>query len=238
MVCELHNSKDVTSYFVIWSLFGKHSKEIIRLCHHLHFTVPFKKKKKKNQHLLHRLIIDWSSDPTHSLSFPPPAFGSCFWHVQWCREDEVQISFAAQALCYRPCLSAVGEPTGTMSQIDLLKMPILHKSSHFLETLKGFACCCFGLQRPMGVSLKQFDGLMRFYRPRMSARDRFLTFKALNTSGAPMLRWLPDNTDCSQLQLSIKPSVSNFAQNLIQVCSAAVWRTFISSMRSLALNGR
>ncbi|XP_056149689.1 two pore channel protein 1 isoform X2 [Lampris incognitus] len=42
-------------------------------------------------------------------------------------------------------------------------------------------------QRPMGVSLKQFDGLMRFYRPRMSARDRFLTYKALNTSGSPML---------------------------------------------------
>uniref|UniRef100_A0A8C7PMT0 Voltage-dependent calcium channel protein TPC1 n=1 Tax=Oncorhynchus mykiss TaxID=8022 RepID=A0A8C7PMT0_ONCMY len=43
-------------------------------------------------------------------------------------------------------------------------------------------------QRPMGVSLKQFDGLMRFYRPRMSSRDRFLTYKALNTAGAPMLR--------------------------------------------------
>lgn len=42
-------------------------------------------------------------------------------------------------------------------------------------------------QRPMGVSLKQFDGLMRFYRPRMSARDRFLTFKALNSSGAQHL---------------------------------------------------
>ncbi|XP_046904125.1 two pore channel protein 1 isoform X2 [Hypomesus transpacificus] len=42
-------------------------------------------------------------------------------------------------------------------------------------------------QRPMGVSLKQFDGLMRFYRPRMSARDRFLTYKALNNAGAPML---------------------------------------------------
>ena len=50
----------------------------------------------------------------------------------------------------------------------------------------------FSLQRPMGVSLKQFDGLMRFYRPRMSARDRFLTYKALNIAGAPMLRWLPD----------------------------------------------
>ncbi|XP_051538677.1 two pore channel protein 1-like isoform X2 [Myxocyprinus asiaticus] len=42
-------------------------------------------------------------------------------------------------------------------------------------------------QRPDGVSLKQFDGLMRFYRPQMSARDRFLTFKALNQSGATML---------------------------------------------------
>ncbi|XP_029493859.1 two pore channel protein 1-like isoform X1 [Oncorhynchus nerka] len=42
-------------------------------------------------------------------------------------------------------------------------------------------------QRPMGLSLKQFDGLMRFYRPRMSARDRFLTYKALNTAGASML---------------------------------------------------
>uniref|UniRef100_A0A8C2C1P9 Two pore segment channel 1 n=2 Tax=Cyprinus carpio TaxID=7962 RepID=A0A8C2C1P9_CYPCA len=41
--------------------------------------------------------------------------------------------------------------------------------------------------RPDGVCLKQFDGLMRFYRPRMTARDRFLTFKALNHSGATML---------------------------------------------------
>ncbi|XP_029493860.1 two pore channel protein 1-like isoform X2 [Oncorhynchus nerka] len=45
----------------------------------------------------------------------------------------------------------------------------------------------FQLLRPMGLSLKQFDGLMRFYRPRMSARDRFLTYKALNTAGASML---------------------------------------------------
>uniref|UniRef100_A0A8C1WG02 Voltage-dependent calcium channel protein TPC1 n=1 Tax=Cyprinus carpio TaxID=7962 RepID=A0A8C1WG02_CYPCA len=42
-------------------------------------------------------------------------------------------------------------------------------------------------QRPDGVCLKQFDGLMRFYRPRMTAQDRFLTFKALNHSGATML---------------------------------------------------
>ncbi|MCI4394713.1 hypothetical protein PGIGA_G00171980 [Pangasianodon gigas] len=42
-------------------------------------------------------------------------------------------------------------------------------------------------QRPDGISLRQFDGLLRFYRPRMRARDRFLTFKALNQSGTPML---------------------------------------------------
>uniref|UniRef100_W5KI88 Two pore segment channel 1 n=1 Tax=Astyanax mexicanus TaxID=7994 RepID=W5KI88_ASTMX len=50
-------------------------------------------------------------------------------------------------------------------------------------------------QRPDGVSLKQFDGLLRFYRPRMSARDRFLTFKALNQSGTTMLsgeHWFDD----------------------------------------------
>ncbi|XP_053473554.1 two pore channel protein 1, partial [Ictalurus furcatus] len=43
-------------------------------------------------------------------------------------------------------------------------------------------------QRPDGISLRQFDGLLRFYRPRMRARDRFLTFKALNQSGTPILR--------------------------------------------------
>ncbi|XP_042564467.1 two pore calcium channel protein 1 isoform X1 [Clupea harengus] len=42
-------------------------------------------------------------------------------------------------------------------------------------------------QRPDGVTLKQFDGLMRHYRPRMSARDRFLTYKALNQSVTDML---------------------------------------------------
>ncbi|KAI5089637.1 two pore calcium channel protein 1 isoform X1, partial [Silurus meridionalis] len=43
-------------------------------------------------------------------------------------------------------------------------------------------------QRPDGISLRQFDGLLRFYRPRMRSCDRFLTFKALNQSGTPMLR--------------------------------------------------
>ncbi|KAL1768447.1 two pore calcium channel protein 1 isoform X1 [Sigmodon hispidus] len=42
-------------------------------------------------------------------------------------------------------------------------------------------------RRPAGVSYRQFEGLMRFYKPRMSARERFLTFKALNQSNTPLL---------------------------------------------------
>lgn len=43
-------------------------------------------------------------------------------------------------------------------------------------------------QRPDGISYRQFEGLMRFYKPRMNAGDRYLTFKALNQSNAPLLR--------------------------------------------------
>lgn len=43
-------------------------------------------------------------------------------------------------------------------------------------------------RRPAGISYRQFEGLMRFYKPRMSARERFLTFKALNQSNTPLLR--------------------------------------------------
>ncbi|KAM4746175.1 two pore channel protein 1 isoform 2-T2 [Anableps anableps] len=73
----------------------------------------------------------------------------------------------------------------TFNDVEKMKFKslLLHKRSaidHAFQLLVS-------RQRPMGVSLKQFDGLMRFYRPRMSVRDRFLTFKALNTSGAPML---------------------------------------------------
>ncbi|XP_047684812.1 two pore channel protein 1 isoform X3 [Prionailurus viverrinus] len=42
-------------------------------------------------------------------------------------------------------------------------------------------------RRPAGVSYRQFEGLMRFYRPRMSARERYLTFKALNQSNTSLL---------------------------------------------------
>ncbi|XP_037832333.1 two pore calcium channel protein 1 isoform X1 [Kryptolebias marmoratus] len=73
----------------------------------------------------------------------------------------------------------------TFNDVEKMKFKslLLHKRSaidHAFQLLVS-------RQRPMGMSLKQFDGLMRFYRPRMSARDRFLTYKALNTSGAQML---------------------------------------------------
>ncbi|KAM9823074.1 two pore channel protein 1 [Syngnathus typhle] len=73
----------------------------------------------------------------------------------------------------------------TFNDVEKMKFKslLLHKRSavdHAFQLLVS-------RQRPTGVSLKQFDGLMRFYRPRMCARDRFLTYKALNRSGAPML---------------------------------------------------
>ncbi|KAB1255793.1 Two pore calcium channel protein 1 [Camelus dromedarius] len=42
-------------------------------------------------------------------------------------------------------------------------------------------------RRPAGISYRQFEGLMRFYKPRMSAGERYLTFKALNQSSTPLL---------------------------------------------------
>ncbi|NXG52704.1 TPC1 protein, partial [Psilopogon haemacephalus] len=42
-------------------------------------------------------------------------------------------------------------------------------------------------QRPSGISFKHFEGLLRFYKPRMCARERYLTFKALNQSNTPLL---------------------------------------------------
>ncbi|XP_068937696.1 two pore channel protein 1 isoform X5 [Petaurus breviceps papuanus] len=42
-------------------------------------------------------------------------------------------------------------------------------------------------RRPSGISFRQFEGLMRFYKPRMGARERYLTFKALNQSNTPLL---------------------------------------------------
>ncbi|XP_059975640.1 two pore channel protein 1 isoform X2 [Mesoplodon densirostris] len=42
-------------------------------------------------------------------------------------------------------------------------------------------------REPAGISYRQFEGLMRFYKPRMSAGERYLTFKALNQSNSPLL---------------------------------------------------
>lgn len=63
------------------------------------------------------------------------------------------------------------------------KSLLLHKRSAIEHAFKLLV----SRQRPNGMSLRQFDGLLRFYRPRMRARDRFLTFKALNLSGTPLL---------------------------------------------------
>ncbi|XP_048875966.1 two pore channel protein 1 isoform X2 [Brienomyrus brachyistius] len=73
----------------------------------------------------------------------------------------------------------------TFNDVEKMKFKslLLHKRSaieHAFQLLVS-------KQRPNGVSLKQFDGLMRFYRPRMSARDRFLTFKALSRGDSPTL---------------------------------------------------
>ncbi|XP_053324826.1 two pore channel protein 1 [Spea bombifrons] len=43
-------------------------------------------------------------------------------------------------------------------------------------------------QGPPGISYRHFDGVMRFYKPLMSARDRYLTFRAMKQNGADNLR--------------------------------------------------
>uniref|UniRef100_A0A673MPG7 Two pore calcium channel protein 1-like n=1 Tax=Sinocyclocheilus rhinocerous TaxID=307959 RepID=A0A673MPG7_9TELE len=74
----------------------------------------------------------------------------------------------------------------TFNGVEKMKFKslLLHKRSAIEHT---FQLLVSRQVRPDRVCLKQFDGLMRFYRPRMTARDRFLTFKALNHSGATML---------------------------------------------------
>ncbi|XP_028679851.1 two pore channel protein 1 isoform X1 [Erpetoichthys calabaricus] len=73
----------------------------------------------------------------------------------------------------------------TFNDVEKMKFKslLLHKRSaveHAFQLLVS-------KQRPNGVCFKQFDGLMRYYQPRMSARDRYLTFKALNQSGSQVL---------------------------------------------------
>lgn len=107
----------------------------------------------------------------------------------------------------------------------------------FFETLKGFACCCFPCRGRWVCHWNSLTDWCDFTDPgcqqeTASSRLKLSTPQGLRCSGLL-------DTDYSQLQSTIKPSVSNFTeQNLIQVCSATVCKTFISSMRSLALNGR
>ncbi|KAJ8408683.1 hypothetical protein AAFF_G00253180 [Aldrovandia affinis] len=73
----------------------------------------------------------------------------------------------------------------TFNDVEKMKFKslLLHKRSavdHAFQLLVS-------KQRPDRVSLEQFDGLMRFYRSQMTARDRFLTFKALSRSGTATL---------------------------------------------------
>ncbi|TKS78783.1 Two pore calcium channel protein 1 [Collichthys lucidus] len=106
----------------------------------------------------------------------------------------------------------------TFNDVEKMKFKslLLHKRSaidHAFQLLVS-------RQRPMGVSLKQFDGLMRFYRPRMSARDRFLTYKALNTSGAPMLR--RDAVENTGINLLVKSKAFQYAMYVV-VAINGVW---------------
>uniref|UniRef100_A0A8C0R2X9 Voltage-dependent calcium channel protein TPC1 n=1 Tax=Canis lupus dingo TaxID=286419 RepID=A0A8C0R2X9_CANLU len=63
------------------------------------------------------------------------------------------------------------------------KSLLLHKRT----AIQHAYCLLISQRRPAGISYRQFEGLMRFYRPRMSARERYLTFKALNQSNTPLL---------------------------------------------------
>ncbi|KAM9194024.1 two pore channel protein 1 isoform 6-T7 [Dugong dugon] len=63
------------------------------------------------------------------------------------------------------------------------KSLLLHKRTAIQHAYHLLIC----RRRPAGISYRQFEGLMRFYKPRMSAGERYLTFKALNQSNTPQL---------------------------------------------------
>ncbi|XP_029427700.1 two pore calcium channel protein 1 isoform X3 [Rhinatrema bivittatum] len=64
------------------------------------------------------------------------------------------------------------------------KSLLLHKRTAIQHTYRLLV----SKQKPTGISYRHFEGLMRFYKPRMSAKERYLTFKALNQSNTPLLR--------------------------------------------------
>ncbi|XP_075754325.1 two pore channel protein 1 isoform X2 [Pelodiscus sinensis] len=72
----------------------------------------------------------------------------------------------------------------TFSDIEKRKFKslLLHK-----RTAIKHAYSLISEQRSSGISFKHFEGLMRFYKPRMRTREHYLTFKALNQSTTPLL---------------------------------------------------
>ncbi|XP_070619193.1 two pore channel protein 1 isoform X1 [Erythrolamprus reginae] len=73
----------------------------------------------------------------------------------------------------------------TFSDIEKMKFRslLLHKRAAVQHAYRLLV----SKQRPSGIAFKQFDGLMHFYAPRMSVRDRYLTFKALSQSNSPLV---------------------------------------------------
>nr|XP_033811745.1 two pore calcium channel protein 1 isoform X2 [Geotrypetes seraphini] len=64
------------------------------------------------------------------------------------------------------------------------KSLLLHKRTAIQHTYRLLA----SKKRPSGISYRHFEGLMRFYKPRMSAKERYLTFKTLNQSNTQLIR--------------------------------------------------
>uniref|UniRef100_A0A8C0KUY0 Two pore segment channel 1 n=1 Tax=Canis lupus dingo TaxID=286419 RepID=A0A8C0KUY0_CANLU len=86
------------------------------------------------------------------------------------------------------------------------KSLLLHKRT----AIQHAYCLLISQRRPAGISYRQFEGLMRFYRPRMSARERYLTFKALNQSNTPLLslKDFYDIYEVAALKWKVSASVS------------------------------
>uniref|UniRef100_A0A8D0H491 Voltage-dependent calcium channel protein TPC1 n=1 Tax=Sphenodon punctatus TaxID=8508 RepID=A0A8D0H491_SPHPU len=85
----------------------------------------------------------------------------------------------------------------TFSDIEKMKFRslLLHKRTAIQHAYRLLV----SKQKPSGISFKHFEGLMWFYKPRIHARERYLTFKALNQSNTPLAKrirehWFDDLT--------------------------------------------
>uniref|UniRef100_A0A6I8QGK0 Ion transport domain-containing protein n=1 Tax=Xenopus tropicalis TaxID=8364 RepID=A0A6I8QGK0_XENTR len=72
------------------------------------------------------------------------------------------------------------------------KSLLLHKRSAIQHSYQ----LLHSTQGTSGVSFRHFNGMMKFYKPSMSARDRYLTYRALKQSQAENLRCLPFFCSC------------------------------------------